>query len=378
LFRHTKRDKWGLAILALDGNGRRSYQFQDGKLRTFKLGYYELLEVVQDLPIGAEQLVKDLHRALDISKARKEAAASGSGSRANAMTMDDQIELFRFEFPGGFSDPKWDSSTRGADAPRRLKRHRAPAILMAQERLDEAILDAMINDGQHEEVRQATMAVLRSTDLVRPADDLKPIIELPDELVRNFAVAVKELLYGTGPYETRFDAFASLLQNASSADVTWPLATTLSTLVRPNEHVHIRPSSIKRQAQWSRPKMIMPARPTGLAYLQLLDMAEEVRVSLQQAEIAPADLVDVYDFIRLTLRPKAATLLKEHRFGGDDTAAEGTEGGDNAEAKADPKKAEAKADSKKAEAKAKPKKAAAKAKPKKAAAKTKSKAKAKK
>ena len=46
LYQHTKRPEWGLAILAWDRGSRRAFQFEDGKLRVFKQGYYEMVEEV--------------------------------------------------------------------------------------------------------------------------------------------------------------------------------------------------------------------------------------------------------------------------------------------------------------------------------------------
>ena len=44
LFRHSKRPQWGIAALVWELNGKRGYQFSDGKLRVFKQGFYGLFE----------------------------------------------------------------------------------------------------------------------------------------------------------------------------------------------------------------------------------------------------------------------------------------------------------------------------------------------
>ena len=51
LYRHTKRPEWGVAILAWERGGRRAYQFEDGRLRKFREGYYSLMKPVDELEL---------------------------------------------------------------------------------------------------------------------------------------------------------------------------------------------------------------------------------------------------------------------------------------------------------------------------------------
>ena len=39
LYRHVKREQWGYAVLADEQMDRRTFQFQDGRRRTFKKGF---------------------------------------------------------------------------------------------------------------------------------------------------------------------------------------------------------------------------------------------------------------------------------------------------------------------------------------------------
>ena len=64
LYQHQARPQWGLAILAWEGRDKRRYQFQDGKLRTFKQGYYEKLTPVTETDGSPEEIVRDLKSML--------------------------------------------------------------------------------------------------------------------------------------------------------------------------------------------------------------------------------------------------------------------------------------------------------------------------
>ena len=66
LYVHSKRSQWGMSILVYEGEGQRRYQFQDGQLRTFKDGYYQLLEPVVNPPDAAE-IVAELESKLGVA-----------------------------------------------------------------------------------------------------------------------------------------------------------------------------------------------------------------------------------------------------------------------------------------------------------------------
>jgi nicotinamidase-related amidase len=44
LFRHVKRPEWGVGMLVWERDTARAYQFEDGRLRKIREGYYALLE----------------------------------------------------------------------------------------------------------------------------------------------------------------------------------------------------------------------------------------------------------------------------------------------------------------------------------------------
>jgi hypothetical protein len=72
LFRHARRPEWGLAILESETTTHRRFQFQDGQLRTFRRGFYELLEPV-DRPLDESlRITEKLEAARDMSIAREE------------------------------------------------------------------------------------------------------------------------------------------------------------------------------------------------------------------------------------------------------------------------------------------------------------------
>src|SRR5690606_1096467 len=121
------RTEWGLAILAWERDGKRAYQFEDGKLRVFKAGYYELIHEVDRSMGEASAVVADLNRQLGRSENRREREKAGVEGKA-LLSFDEQVEIFCHMYPGGFQDEAWLRDVRGQEVPRRLKRHRDQAI----------------------------------------------------------------------------------------------------------------------------------------------------------------------------------------------------------------------------------------------------------
>lgn len=300
LFVHSKRPDWGHSVLAWERDDKRGYQFEDGKLRVFKLDFCHMLEEV-DLPLDrARRVLARLDRALG----RQEAASQRGLTKSDLLSLDDQVKIFHIQHPDGFQGKAWSEKMRGEGAKTSIKRHRGPAIKLAQELLAAEALTTFVEGQQSEEVLKAALAVLDKTSLVRPAQR-KPLEELAPHRVHNFAQALLNLLWGETDYGQRFDEFVW------SMDVPcWELATSLPALVHPDSHVCIHPTRFKQQAMWMAPRLEHSKTANSATYYRYLSVALSVRDRLFKAELEPRDLLDIHDFILNTLTPSAKKLLK--------------------------------------------------------------------
>ncbi len=300
LFVHLKRPRWGFAVLAFDHSDKRGYQFEDGKLRLFKHGYYDMLQEV-DPPFDKRRpVLEQLNRALGRHEASK---ASGNGELL--ISPAEQVALFKEEHPEGFAGEAWKKKMRGAGAKRALKRHRDPAAKLARERLSAEVLVQWIEAHQYDAVIEALIAVLEQTSLVTAAK-LKPLREAPAYRRRQIAEALCDLLHGEGALELRFERFVASLDAPS-----WELASAPLALVHPEQHVCVRPNVFKQQAIWMAPRLLHTPRPNARTYGRYLKMALALREQLEAATLSPQDLLDIHDFIYATLRPAARKLLAE-------------------------------------------------------------------
>lgn len=314
LYRHKKRHKWGLAIIAWEHGDKRGYQFEDGRVRVFKRGFYRMFEEVDPPEDAAGELVDELKSRLERSKrraARKAGRAQSSGSRKSKAVypFTEQLRIFTTLYPKRFADPAWLDGMRGIDASRRLKRHRQPVADEARELLADERMREMMEANRHSEVVRECIELLESTSLVS-SSQLEPMRRLRPDAQREFTVTLHDLLYGDAILARRFDRFADVLR-AVDRSVSWQLATVLPALVRPDEHICVHPSTFRKQAASLKPELDLPKEVSALAYEGSLQLARATRAALSDKGLEPADLLDVRDFVWQTLRPSAKNILED-------------------------------------------------------------------
>ncbi len=304
LYQHTKGAEWGLGMLAWEQGPRRGYQFEDGKLRVFRKGFYGMLHEIDEPADRAQEIIARLSLHLgtdDFDRVPTPPAAP-------TISLDQQIEIFRMQHPAGFAGDGWQGKRRGLEQKRRLKRHRVPAIGDATERLAEEGVAQMIDAGRADEVIAIAADVLAATDLVTAAQ-LAPLRDLSRMRSPAAAQALHDLLWGDAPHAVRFERFVATLALTSTRPPAWGLITALPALLGPREHLYVRPATIDRQARYMAPRLVLGSMPGPQSYARALDMVQRVADALSAAGLPPADLWDVHDFMVDTLAPKAAELL---------------------------------------------------------------------
>lgn len=328
LYRHTKKKEWGLALLAWEQDGKRGYRFEDGEVRVFKEGYYDLLEEVDAPADQSSPLLAELDR--------QQRRADKAAGNEPAITFEEQLGVFLEQFPEGFGSKEWLEKHRGQGG-RRLKRHRDSAIAQAQKDLSAEAIDAALASGDLASVQKAALDVVENTDLVTKSqlDPLKRATPTED-----FIRTLRNLLYGENEIGVRFDAFCRELATNSGRPPSWPLVTAVPSLVQPKDFICIRPSVFKTQADASSVTVRGTKTPSSRSYGGFLEMAADLRDQLTAAGHPPRDYLDLYDFIWVTLRPSSQEILEKVRVTlqkqrlAEARAAGGSEEGDEAEEEA--------------------------------------------
>jgi hypothetical protein len=298
LYTHSARPQWGLATRIAVEAERASYQFQDGKLRKITNTHAHLMAEERRPRDESERLERELVAMAGLSLARRSLREAGD----ELITLDQQIQLFLDDFEGGFEDATFLKKHRGAGR-RRAKAHRDPAIARANELLGRKELLRLISTSRHDVVMERVIELLASTSLVN-ARHLETLKALDDRGVQRAASALCDLLYGDVDAATAMQAWIDAIATAGKG-VHWSLATAVPALVQPKNHLCVLESVMRVQARWIAPSLRLNKTPSGKLYARIREMALRLVDELELRDMHTRDLLDVYDFVWLTLRPAA-------------------------------------------------------------------------
>ncbi len=298
LYEHRTRPEWGLATRIAHDGERTAYQFEDGKLRKIALSHAHLLDEVDRPRDESERLQRELAAKAGLAMARRNMSEAGD----QLITLDQQVRLFLSDFEGGFRDPSYVRTHRGSGL-RFAKRHRDPAIAKAQELLGRGAMLELIVASRHDVVMERVIELLESTSLVDKRQ-IEPLKALDERAMHRAVAALSELLYGDVEMALPMQRWIDALATAGKG-VSWSLATALLALVQPHKHMCVRETVLSRQARWMAPRLRMTKVPNGKIYSRLCTMALNLAAELEARDLAPRDLLDVYELVWLTLRPAA-------------------------------------------------------------------------
>ena len=301
VYRHTGKPEWGGAVIAWEREGKRGLQFEDGQLRVFGEGHYHLLEVVD---VSTDRVSKLL------TLVGRDEPSSGRAKVGDAPTLDEQIELFHQQYPGGFAAAPWRDRHRASPG-RSLKRHREPVIELARAQLSRERLVGWIEERSPAGLR-ALCDVLASTDLVAAAH-VKQLGALLPNAAQLILTALMELLHGEGNELVRLEQWIQALGRALARPPSWALATAPLALFRPQDHICVERGSFAVQAASMSPQLRLDQTPNASQYVRALSMARRIGAVLEDRGSPPTDLLDVHDFMVCTLAAGAREEIAGQR-----------------------------------------------------------------
>lgn len=304
LYRHEKRPEWGVAILAWEKGPRRAYQFEDGRLRKFREGYYSLMKPVEDVPRG-KAIINGLEDALERQKSK-----GNPKVLEPVCSFEAQVELFNHLYPEGFHDPDWIADHREDEGGRALKRHREPVVAQTREALSKERCDELIASDRHGDLVEAVTEILGGTSLVA-LKHVKPLKRLDEGETKTFAEAVRDVLHGEEAFDPRFQRYLGVLTEIYGDQPSWRVATALPALMYPQDEVCVRRSAFVRQAASIAPLARYSRKARARSYRNFRRVASVVRDKLKEAGHEPRDFLDVHDFIWATLRKAALEHLPD-------------------------------------------------------------------
>jgi hypothetical protein len=296
LFMHRHRPQWGAALLVRQGQQRVTYQFQDGRQRTFRREFAEMFEPIEE---PAEGLVSNI-RARNNATIRREKSPP-------VMSFAEQIQVFKSMFPGGFSDAEYLLAWRGQEG-RPLKQHLDPDLVRAKELMSKSRMETFIKNGDFSKVVDDFIAVFSGSALIRPSRELQPLRDLEEGNYSTLADSLFILLHDEAPIQERIQQWVIALEQLG-LPLTWAMVTVPGALFQPSIAIYIRERPLAEQSRIvgkGGPPGRLPS-PTG--YMRAHTTIAATLDRLKEAEMKPVDLLDVYVFIWETLRPRGRAAL---------------------------------------------------------------------
>ncbi len=311
LFVHSRRPEWGVGLWVSANRTTRTVQFEDGKQRTFREGYYHLLDAVDPASVDVDEVYEKMVGEAELAD-RESRRAENRPAKEAVMGFERQIQVFKAQYPGGFGDEEYlHDFRRPTEGKGKRKSHFDPAVLLAQTDLSKEALQGLIDDGNLLAVFDRIIHVLRKTSLVSPSKEVAPVEEIEDEEARKkVAFTAFEMLHGEeGHYRYRLAAFLDALRS-QGVRPSWGLATALSALMHSDDHVCVKRQVFDLQARELKPLALINKEPDHRSYNKALTICRLARKRLTDAGLEPADYHDVRNFIWLTLRPRGQQLGK--------------------------------------------------------------------
>lgn len=298
LVRHTKKQEWGRALLLWRREEKRAYQFEDGSMRVFAERFCGMLQpALHPDPVLRARLREDAVAGGHVGAAA--GGSKGNVSRGPVPTIADQVSVFRTLFEDGFAGVAWRNACRASGTKKVLKRHVDPAIERAQVELSLEALRGHVDAGNPQIVVETIMSIVGSTSLATKTQ-LGAIGGL--EVDAALGTAFVDFLHDVGgAARGPLDRLRIELARLGLKKVPWTVLSAAKALLHPETHLFVRPTAVRQQAKLLMPSFKLSSVPTPEAYARCLEMAVGIRNELRTAGLAPRDLLDVAEFMRVTL-----------------------------------------------------------------------------
>jgi hypothetical protein len=115
---------------------------------------------------------------------------------------------------------------------------------------------------------------------------------------RTFAEGLFAFLHGKEEQEQRFEAWTEAvarLPRKQTRVLTWPLVTVFGFIAQPDQHMFMKPNTIRAAARAYGFELDYRSRPNWRTYSSLLDLAARVR--REQHDLRPRDMIDIQSFL---------------------------------------------------------------------------------
>jgi hypothetical protein len=200
-------------------------------------------------------------------------------------------KFLRF-FPKGFRDADYLETERD---------YKWESHLRWRESLDIGQFTALLRAGRHEEI--ATRAVrVEQRSLYSMIFSFEKMA-LRDAIrsrqgAHAFSEGLFQFLHGQEELQARFESWVETvarLPRKQTRVLTWPLVTVFGFIAQPEQHMFMKPNTMRAAARAYGFELEYRSRPNWVTYSRLLELA--ARVQNDQAYLRPRDMIDVQSFL---------------------------------------------------------------------------------
>jgi hypothetical protein len=200
-------------------------------------------------------------------------------------------KFLRF-FPQGFRDEDYVDTERD---------YKWESHLRWREALGRDEFAAMLRAGRHGVIaarairieQQSRYSMIFSFEKMA----LRDAVRSPEGAHR-FAEGLFAFLHGKDAPQFRFEAWVEAvagLPRRQTRVLTWPLVTVFGFIAQPDDHMFMKPNTMRAAARAYGFELEYRSRPNWRTYCRLLELAELVQA--EQRDLGPRDMIDIQSFL---------------------------------------------------------------------------------
>lgn len=170
-----------------------------------------------------------------------------------------------------------------------------------RESLDEQEFAALLQAGRHDEIaaravrieQRSLYSMLFSFEKMALRDAVRTKFG-----AHVFAEGLFAFLHGADELQPRFEAWVEAvakLPRKQTRVLTWPLVTVFGFIAQPEQHMFMKPNTMRGAARAYGFDLEYRSRPNWRTYSGLLELAALVR--REQRDLGPRDMIDIQSFL---------------------------------------------------------------------------------
>jgi hypothetical protein len=272
--RHPTKTEWGIGQVLYIQGSKAGVFFVEAGTKVMSLNHVSLT-ILDPSPS---------HPLLDRIDPK---AARGAGYQS----LKQSIDGFMDRYPGGFHGDRYLHEERD---------YKVAAHELAQTILNREEMERLVETRAYASVCRSALRAANKTNLIFPKEKMALRNGLKRvERKKTFAVALHALLHGEDPFRSRFQRFASALDEVGATK--WTVATYFPFLMYPDRHQFIKPKYSQNAARICAFDIKYSPKLSWLTYQQMLRFSDYLKSEL--AVLEPRDNIDVQSFMWAIAQP---------------------------------------------------------------------------